>query len=111
MCKAKIYRSYENYITSIKKKKFWLFIHRKRGNPRISGIMNYDSAVLNNYELMEAFVEYFSSVYTLPITLMQGEAVSNDFLISSFLLVDCAHIFIGPLHHIFNLILRRATFS
>lgn len=72
-CKILIDKAYKNYVANIQNtliqdsKTLWSFINRKRGQTRIPGIMKYGEVEHKTPpEIMNAFGEYFSSVFTKP---------------------------------------------
>lgn len=144
--KTLIEAAYKRYIFNIQNsincdpKKFWSFIHTKRKNTRIPGLMKFDNEELTSPEaIVNGFAEFFKSVYTTsdPNVNIEQKIYTNDSLsvlhftedeiqktlknsknslttgadgIPSFLLRDCAIVLSTPLHHIFNLILRKSIF-
>lgn len=121
-------------------KSFWNHVQSRRGGTRIPGLMKYDGVELQSgQEIVDGFARYFGSVYRLSvssdlpdfdrpygssfvvesITLSEVEDALRDMKsactagvdeVPSFLLRDCAVVFAGPLHGLFNLMLERSTF-
>lgn len=146
-CKIRIDAAYEKYLMDIQNalthdsKMMWSFIRRKQGRTRIPGVMKYNGDELDTpTEIMEAFCNYFSDVYTesrptdsdqftdqyfqtnicLPTITEENviaalkkskcNLLSGYDGIPSFLLHDCAISFSAPLHHIFGLIFRTSEY-
>nr|CAI5866027.1 unnamed protein product [Callosobruchus analis] len=118
---------------------FWAFVQSKKGSSRIPGRMSLRNKVYDNpHEIMEAFAEYFQSVYVqnssnmLPSLSSQHSCVdithlsdnvimqslcrlpnkltAGEDMIPSFLIRDAAHVFVEPLSKIFNCAMSTATF-
>ncbi|XP_063921244.1 uncharacterized protein LOC135136047 [Zophobas morio] len=139
--------AYKNYISNIENsvstnpKKFWAFVHGKKGHSKIPGVMEYnDTERTSPLSIVEGFAHYFNSVYTNsnPLTSSSNSKTRSSVLVNletisekdvltalksskdsftmahdgvpSFLLKDCAYVFIKPCLYLFNLILRCGLF-
>jgi hypothetical protein len=146
-CKLLISTSYKKYMLSIEcklskdPKRFWGYIHQKKGRSRIPGTMHFDDLTLSSpQDIVDAFSSFFNQVYLasdpeytkrvvdtnfhniISITQIFEEEIISSLKsfktsmtagldgIPSFLLRDCAQIFVTPLFSIFNLIIKSSTF-
>jgi hypothetical protein len=122
-------------------KRFWGYIHQKKGRSRIPGTMHFDDLTLSSpQDIVDAFSSFFNQVYLasdpeytkrvvdtnfhniISITQIFEEEIISSLKsfktsmtagldgIPSFLLRDCAQIFVTPLFSIFNLIIKSSTF-
>ena len=121
-------------------KGFWGYIQKKRGNSRIPSSMHYNNRNLDQPNLIvNAFAEYFNSVYVLSKSCSRADDFTSesgsitppqitekDILtalrnakntltmgpdgVPSFLLKDCATVFVQPLNYLFKLIITTSTF-
>lgn len=74
LCKTLIENAYKDYVADMQDKlfqdstKFWSYVNGKRNRTRIPGSMKYNDMQFNTpKEVMDAFADYFSSVYTPAI--------------------------------------------
>ncbi|XP_063907396.1 uncharacterized protein LOC135125678 [Zophobas morio] len=146
-CKSRIAEAYKRYMSDIEysiskdPKKFWSYVHMKKGVTRIPSLMHYEDQELTApITIVNAFASYFENVFSTPAydnstlnsilsnnSLISITNVSEDLIlkvlkqsknsftqgadgIPSFLLKDCAIVFVKPLFKLFNLILTTSTF-
>jgi hypothetical protein len=69
-CKLLISTSYKKYMLSIEcklskdPKRFWGYIHQKKGRSRIPGTMHFDDLTLSSpQDIVDAFSSFFNQVY------------------------------------------------
>ena len=91
-CKHLIKASYKEYIHRIENnistdpKSFWAFVQSKKGGTRIPGVMHFnDSQLTSPEEIVNAFGEYFNSVYI----------ASNDDICPSFAFDKSSQLFVS----------------
>ncbi|XP_063932652.1 uncharacterized protein LOC135144560 [Zophobas morio] len=72
LCKVLTITTYKNYMPNIQNeissdpKKFWSYIHNKKGSSRIPGLMFYqNSELFNPVDIVNDFGTFFDSVFTV----------------------------------------------
>lgn len=120
--------------------KFWSFVQCKRNKSRIPGTLVYNDEIFDTPQnIVNGFANFFSSIYTQSNHLLMNNLISyhcnsiniiriteDDILkaikklknkmtsgldnVPSFLVRDCAMVFVKPLHILFNLVLATSRF-
>ncbi|XP_063902208.1 uncharacterized protein LOC135121856, partial [Zophobas morio] len=121
-------------------KKFWTFVKERKGQTSVPGTVNLaDTTFDKPMDIANAFATYFSSVYTSKsnqsidgndshsinqlmnisvneeeiiksIKRLKNNQVAGSDKIPSFLVKDCAGVFVKPLLYIFQLSIKTSTY-